>query len=170
MLPYWKAVIIIIALLFVQAWCDLSLPAYTSDIIDVGIQNNGVEHVVPEKMTADEFDTAQFIMTDKETNTWKDIYEKKDDLYELKDLSNKELIETRIKLTGMLKSKFFIQSCLYQTILVKGNIKTFTEIKKQMEQISKQINKNPNLEELEPEQVESLRIILEILNTLFRKE
>lgn len=84
--------------------------------------------------------------------------------------TEKELIETRIKLTGMLKSKFFIQSCLYQTILVKGNIKTFTEIKKQIEQISKQINKNPNLEELEPEQVESLRIILEILNTLFGKE
>ena len=99
MLPYWKAVIIIIALLFVQAWCDLSLPAYTSDVIDVGIQNNGVEHVVPEKMTADEFDTAQFIMTDKETNTWKDIYEKKDDLYELKDLSNKELNDIDEELT-----------------------------------------------------------------------
>ena len=99
MLPYWKAVIIIIALLFVQAWCDLSLPAYTSDIIDVGIQNNGVEHVVPEKMIADEFDTAQFIMTDKETNTWKDIYEKKDDLYELKDLSNKELNDIDEELT-----------------------------------------------------------------------
>ena len=99
MLPYWKAVIIIIALLFVQAWCDLSLPAYTSDIIDVGIQNNGVEHVVPEKMTADEFDTAQFIMTDEETNTWKDIYEKKDDLYELKDLSNKELNDIDEELT-----------------------------------------------------------------------
>ena len=99
MLPYWKAVIIIIALLFVQAWCDLSLPVYTSDIIDVGIQNNGVEHVVPEKMTADEFDTAQFIMTDKETNTWKDIYEKKDDLYELKDLSNKELNDIDEELT-----------------------------------------------------------------------
>ena len=99
MLPYWKAVIIIIALLFVQAWCDLSLPAYTSDIIDVGIQNNGVEHVVPEKMTADEFDTAQFIMMDKETNTWKDIYEKKDDLYELKDLSNKELNDIDEELT-----------------------------------------------------------------------
>ena len=99
MLPYWKAVIIIIALLFVQAWCDLSLPAYTSDIIDVGIQNNGVEHVVPEKMTADEFDTAQFIMTDKETNTWKDIYEKKDDRYELKDLSNKELDDIDEELT-----------------------------------------------------------------------
>ena len=99
MLPYWKAVIIIIALLFVQAWCDLSLPAYTSDIIDVGIQNNGVEHGVPEKMTADEFDTAQFIMTDEETNTWKDIYEKKDDLYVLKELSNKELDDIDEELT-----------------------------------------------------------------------
>ena len=99
MLPYWKAVIIIIALLFVQAWCDLSLPAYTSDIIDVGIQNNGVEHVVPEKMTAEEFDTAQFIMTDEETNTWKDIYEKKDDLYVLKELSNKELDDIDEELT-----------------------------------------------------------------------
>lgn len=99
MLPYWKAIIIIIALLFVQAWCDLSLPAYTSDIIDVGIQNNGVEHVVPEKMTADEFDTAQFIMTDKETNAWKDIYEKEDDLYELKDLSNKGLNDIDEELT-----------------------------------------------------------------------
>lgn len=99
MLPYWKAVIIIIALLVVQAWCDLSLPSYTSDIIDVGIQNNGVEHVVPEKMTADEFDTAQFIMTDEETNTWKDIYEKKDDLYVLKELSNKELNDIDEELT-----------------------------------------------------------------------
>ena len=99
MLPYWKAVIIIIALLVVQAWCDLSLPSYTSDIIDVGIQNNGVEHVVPEKMTADEVDTAQFIMTDEETNTWKDIYEKKDDLYVLKELSNKELNDIDDELT-----------------------------------------------------------------------
>ena len=41
--PYWRSVIIILALLFVQAWCDLSLPSYTSDIIDVGIQNRGVE-------------------------------------------------------------------------------------------------------------------------------
>ena len=50
MIPYWKSIVIIIALLFVQAWCDLSLPSYTSDIIDVGIQNYGVEHVVPDAL------------------------------------------------------------------------------------------------------------------------
>ena len=35
---YWKAVIAIVAILAVQAYCDLSLPAYTSDIVNVGIQ------------------------------------------------------------------------------------------------------------------------------------
>ena len=39
------------------------------------VKKNLDKMVAKEKMTADEFDTAQFIMTDKETNTWKDIYE-----------------------------------------------------------------------------------------------
>ena len=99
MIPYWKAVIIIIALLFVQAWCDLSLPSYTSDIIDVGIQNSGVEHIVPEKLTNSEFETAQFIMTDDETDVWKGLYEAAGEFYKLKDKSEKELDEADEKLT-----------------------------------------------------------------------
>ena len=34
----WKSMLAIIVILFVQAYCDLSLPAYTSDIVNVGIQ------------------------------------------------------------------------------------------------------------------------------------
>lgn len=98
MLPYRKAVIIIIALLFVQAWCDLSLPSYTSDIIDVGIQNSGVEHVVPEKLTKSEFKTAQFIMTDDEADLWKGLYKADGEFYKLKDKSSKELDEADEKL------------------------------------------------------------------------
>ena len=43
----WKAVIAIILLLFVQAICDLSLPNYTSNLIDVGIQNSGGHRSTP---------------------------------------------------------------------------------------------------------------------------
>lgn len=93
MLPYWNAIVIIIALLFVQAWCDLSLPSYTSDIIDVGIQNKGVEHVVPEALTEDEFETAQFIMTDDEIQTWKNAYTLEDGVYKLAEDSNTKLDE-----------------------------------------------------------------------------
>ena len=76
-----------------QAWCDLSLPAYTSDIIDVGIQNNGVEHVVPESLTEDEFKMAQFIMTEDECKTWESLYTLKDGIYELSEKSEKKLDE-----------------------------------------------------------------------------
>lgn len=93
MIPYWKSIIIIVALLFVQAWCDLALPSYTSDIIDVGIQNNGVEHVVPEALTAEEFETTEFIMTDEEADLWESIYEKDGDIYRLQVTSRSELNE-----------------------------------------------------------------------------
>ena len=99
MLPYWKSVIIILTLLVVQAMCDLALPSYTSDIIDVGIQNSGVEHVVPEKMTKEEYETAQFIMTDDEVDMWKSLYEEKDGYYELKDLSEEKLDKADDELT-----------------------------------------------------------------------
>ncbi len=36
LIPYWKTIILIVLLLMVQAYCDLALPQYTSDIIDVG--------------------------------------------------------------------------------------------------------------------------------------
>lgn len=40
---YWYSVLIVIALLFVQAYCDLSLPEYTSRIVNTGIQEGGIE-------------------------------------------------------------------------------------------------------------------------------
>lgn len=42
-LHYWQAVIAIVAILIVQAYCDLSLPAYTSDIVNVGILQGRIE-------------------------------------------------------------------------------------------------------------------------------
>ena len=43
-------IVLIIGLLFLQAYCDLSLPDYTSKIINVGIQQGGIPDGVPEKM------------------------------------------------------------------------------------------------------------------------
>ena len=83
MKPYWMSIVIVIALLFVQAWCDLALPSYTSDIIDVGILKSGVEHVLPEAVTAEEFETAEFIMTDREMEVWEGSYEEDGDVYRL---------------------------------------------------------------------------------------
>ena len=72
LVPYWKSVIMILVLLVLQAFCDLSLPQYTSDIIDVGIQNKGVGHVMPEAVTEDEYNLAQLFMTDSEKKIWEE--------------------------------------------------------------------------------------------------
>ncbi|MGF7017746.1 hypothetical protein M2145_001503 [Lachnospiraceae bacterium PF1-21] len=82
----------------------------------------------------------------------------------------KELIEARIALSGLPKGKFFIESCLYQTILVKGNIRTFNEIKKKIEKIVSAIEINTKLEELDPELRESLRTIIESLNSFYKRK
>lgn len=49
------AVILITLLLIVQAFADLSLPRYTSDLVDVGIQQGGIEHASPDEMSVDTF-------------------------------------------------------------------------------------------------------------------
>ena len=91
LLPYWKSVIVILILLVLQAWCDLSLPQYTSDIIDVGIQNGGVEHVMPEAITQDEYKLAQIFMTDEEKTIWQESYDLDGDIYRCNVKSEKTL-------------------------------------------------------------------------------
>ncbi len=79
----------------------------------------------------------------------------------------RDLINARISLTGMKKRDFFIQSCLYQKILVKGNIRTFSAIKDTLQELTEKIDKNPDLTQLEPVDAERLKTILEILKYLF---
>ena len=93
MVPYWKTVLIVLVLLVIQALCDLSLPAYTSDIIDVGIINNGVEHILPEAITTEQFQMAEFFMTEDEKELWENSYEEKDGRYECVVTDEKELDE-----------------------------------------------------------------------------
>ena len=82
MIPYWKPLTLVLLLLFVQAWCDLSLPAYTSDIIDVGIQNQGITHILPEALTQEEYEKAELLMTDDEAAVWEESYTLNGSVYE----------------------------------------------------------------------------------------
>ena len=98
LIPYWKAIILIVLLLGVQAYCDLALPQYTSDIIDVGIQNSGVEHITPEKITEKEFKEAQIFMEEDEADLWNRIYTKDGQVYNLNVTDEERLDEIDSKL------------------------------------------------------------------------
>lgn len=71
---YWYAVIVVLALLFVQARSELSLPGLTSDIVDVGIQQGGLENATPEKIRKTTLQGIEMFMTDAEKQTIADNY------------------------------------------------------------------------------------------------
>ena len=78
-------IVLIIALLFLQAYCDLSLPNYTSNIINVGIQQNGIEDSVPEKIRKTSMDSLKLFMEEDDAKTVDGFYEEEGDDLVLKD-------------------------------------------------------------------------------------
>ena len=87
---YWKAMIAIVLILVVQAYCDLSLPAYTSDIVNVGIQQGGIEDEVPRQIAIEEMEKLLLFVSEDDQQTVMDAYTEdntsdKKEAYVLKD-------------------------------------------------------------------------------------
>lgn len=80
-----KAVFLVIVLLILQALCELSLPNYTADIVDVGIQQNGVDSVAMKEISQETYDWLVAFMDEDEIAYLDACYEKTGDTYVLKD-------------------------------------------------------------------------------------
>ena len=78
-------IVLIIGLLFLQAYCDLSLPDYTSKIINVGIQQGGIQDGVPEKMRKSTMEDLQIFMDEDTRKEVLNAYVLDGDVYELKN-------------------------------------------------------------------------------------
>ena len=61
-------ILAIMLLLVVQAWCDLSLPQYTSDIVDIGIQQGGIEHAAPDQIRDETMENLKLFMEEDDWN------------------------------------------------------------------------------------------------------
>ena len=114
---YWYSVLIVIALLFVQAACDLSLPEYTSRIVNTGIQEGGIEDNTPEAITKESFEDILLFLNEKDSKFVQNQYEvvskkdateeqlesyptvEKQDIYVLKNISK----ENHEKLNQLLQ-------------------------------------------------------------------
>ncbi len=83
-------IVLIVALLFLQAYCDLSLPDYTSKIVNVGIQQQGIEDGVPEKMRVATMESLSAFTDEEGREKIADSYTQEEELYVLKDDITKE--------------------------------------------------------------------------------
>lgn len=88
------AVAIVVVLLAVQAFCDLSLPNYTSDIVDVGIQQSGVEHASTDALTERTHDLVAIMESEQDESLFADSYaQQSDGTYELTDFGREHRAE-----------------------------------------------------------------------------
>lgn len=82
--PHMAAVLSIVAVLIVQAYCDLSLPSYTSDIVNIGIQQGGVDTHIPEMIAEEDMENLLLFVPKKEQDVVRKAYEEDDTTYEKK--------------------------------------------------------------------------------------
>ena len=73
--PFAGSVIAIFCVLMVQAYCDLSLPTYTSDIVNVGIQQKGIDEKVPYVISEEDFNHLLLFVPSKRQETVREAYE-----------------------------------------------------------------------------------------------
>lgn len=125
---YIFAILLVVVLLVIQARCDLSLPEYTSNIINVGIQQNGISSVVPEVISTKSLENISTIANDKSiidnyelvkkgTKKYIDEYPlvKEKDIYVLKNLKESELEK--------LENKILIPEIFYSMLLNSKEVK-----------------------------------------------
>lgn len=95
------AVVAIVLLLVIQATCDLALPQYTSNIVDVGIQQGGIESVAPDKMRAETLDHLCLFLDSKEEEIVRGSYTlNQEGIYKL-NTSDKEKIDELNSILGI---------------------------------------------------------------------
>ena len=91
---YWRTVLAVFVVLMVQAYCDLSLPAYTSDIVNVGIQQGGIQETIPKVLSVEGMERILLFVPDpEERQKVLDAYEKETEQYEREVYALKESVE-----------------------------------------------------------------------------
>ncbi len=97
------ALVLVLLLLIGQAFAELSIPRLTSDIVDVGIQQSGVEHVAVDKLSERTYNIADMLLDDEKTDLLEKSYDKNDDgTYDLNDYGRDNIDELDEAMTSPL--------------------------------------------------------------------
>ena len=110
--PEWKALLLVFVLLMVQVTAELALPATTSDLVNIGVQQNGVPGALANKLSAKGMDDLRLLMDGDERQAVDTAYELADGVYRLKDGLTQEQQDKAESALGLPMALFFGASTL----------------------------------------------------------
>ena len=143
--PYAPQVLLILCVLVVQAYCDLSLPTYTSDIVNVGIQQSGIDEEVPENISEEEMNRLLLFMSEDDRNNVQDAYEKSSESfdYDGEVLTLKDSVKSDDKKIDKLADEMKLPM-----MLTAGFENGSDTTKKMEEQLKEQMSQVPGIQEM----------------------
>jgi ATP-binding cassette subfamily B multidrug efflux pump len=150
---YWKTMVLILVVLVIQAYCDLSLPGYTSDIVNVGIQQGGIDESVPHALASKDMDKLLIFVDDKDGDIIKNAYELRDKDTGYDYDGSVYILKNDVADNDNLVSE--IASILGRPMLLVSGFESGSEITQKMEDSMKENMKSSVTEQVEKKRKEA---------------
>ena len=144
--PYAAAVAAIICILVVQAYCDLSLPTYTSDIVNVGIQQGGIDETVPDTISKKDLNHLLLLVPSDRQKTVKNAYTESVEKYDY----NGTVMELKASVKEDKKKVDRLSEILGKPMLMAAGFDSGSDMTKKIEeQMRTQMSGIPNVDKMD---------------------
>ena len=143
--PYAPRVLLILCVLVVQAYCDLSLPTYTSNIVNVGIQQSGIDEEIPENISEEEMNRLLLFVSEDDRQDIQDAYEKSSERfdYDGEVLTLKDSVKSDNEKLDALTEEMKLP------MMLTAGFENGSDTTKQMEgQLKEQMSQVPGIEKM----------------------
>lgn len=143
--PYAPRVLLILCVLVVQAYCDLSLPTYTSNIVNVGIQQSGIDEEIPENISEEEMNRLLLFVSEDDRQDIQDAYEKSSESfdYDGEVLTLKDSVKSDDEKLDALTEEMKLP------MMLTAGFENGSDTTKQMEgQLKEQMSQVPGIEKM----------------------
>ena len=143
--PYAPRVLLILCVLVVQAYSDLSLPTYTSNIVNVGIQQSGIDEEIPENISEEEMNRLLLFVSEDDRQDIQDAYEKSSESfdYDGEVLTLKDSVKSDNEKLDALTEEMKLP------MMLTAGFENGSDTTKQMEgQLKEQMSQVPGIEKM----------------------
>ena len=143
--PYAPRVLLILCVLVVQAYCDLSLPTYTSNIVNVGIQQSGIDEEIPENISEEEMNRLLLFVSEDDRQDIQNAYEKSSESfdYDGEVLTLKDSVKSDNEKLDALTEEMKLP------MMLTSGFENGSDTTKQMEgQLKEQMSQVPGIEKM----------------------
>ena len=144
--PYAAAVAAIICILVVQAYCDLSLPTYTSDIVNVGIQQGGIDEALPDTISKKDLNHLLLLVPSDRQKTVKNAYTESVEKYDY----NGTVMELKASVKEDEKKMDRLSEILGKPMLMAAGFDSGSDMTQKIEeQMRTQMSGIPNVDKMD---------------------